>query len=133
MNSLPGTRRSFVQSRSVDLRRIGGEEPGDLHLQRVGVLELVDEDAVEPALRPQPHVGSIAQQIARPRQKIVERSLACVAALRGAGEREVAQVAEEIAEGCRALIHERRGHLVAQALLRMRLECRAAPARPLGS
>ena len=32
------------------LRRLGRQVPGDLRLQRVGVLELVDEDPVEPRL-----------------------------------------------------------------------------------
>ena len=51
---------------------VGGEQQQDLGLQRIGVLELVDEDAREARLEAAPHAGVVAHQIARAEQQIEE-------------------------------------------------------------
>ncbi len=58
-------------------RIVGGEEQEDLGLQRIGVLELVDEDALEAALEALAHPPVVAHQVARDEQQIekVERAV----------------------------------------------------------
>ena len=58
-------------------RIVGGEEQEDLGLQRIGVLELVDEDALEAALEALAHAPVVAHQVARDEQQIekIERAV----------------------------------------------------------
>ena len=53
MKRRPGTGTAVRQSVSVGIG--GGEQQQDLGLQRIRVLELVDEDAGETRLEPAPH------------------------------------------------------------------------------
>ena len=65
MNSLPGAGATLRQS--VSLGIVGRQQQQDLGLQRIGVLELVDEDPREARLEAAPHAGVVAHQIARAR------------------------------------------------------------------
>ena len=70
MNSLPGDGRDLAP---VALGRIvGGEQQQDLGLQRIGVLELVDEQMREPRLKRSRTARVLAEQIARAQQQIDE-------------------------------------------------------------
>ena len=60
------------------LVRRRGEEPDDLHLERVSVLEFVDEDTVEASLGATADLRVVAQEVTRPRQQVVEGGLAFV-------------------------------------------------------
>ena len=51
---------------------VGGKQQQDLGLQRIRVLEFVDEDALEARLKPEPHAGAVAHQIAREEEEIEE-------------------------------------------------------------
>ena len=51
---------------------VGGEQQQDLGLQRIGVLELVHEDPLEAGLEAAPHLGVVADEIARAEQQIEE-------------------------------------------------------------
>ena len=70
MKRRPGTgvtRRQSSCSGSAD-----GEQQQDLGLQRIGVLELVDEDVREARLEAAAHAGVAAHQVARLEQQIEE-------------------------------------------------------------
>ena len=68
MNSLPGTR---ARSEPVGLGGIVGcEQQQDFGLQRVGVLEFVDEDMGEALLQLGAHGGVVAHEVARGQQQI---------------------------------------------------------------
>ncbi len=58
-------------------RIVGGEQQQDLGLQRIGVLELVDEDALEAALEALAHAPVVAHQVACDEQQIekIERAV----------------------------------------------------------
>ena len=43
---------------------IAGEEPGDLHLERVGVLKLVDDDVPEATVKMLPHRRAVTERVA---------------------------------------------------------------------
>src|SRR5207244_2250049 len=83
----------------VGLRRRGGKEPGDLGLEGVGVLELVEEEALEAGLGAAADLGLVAEEVARPGEEIVEGGYAELLALLGVGEGEIAQVGEQAGEG----------------------------------
>ena len=51
---------------------VGGEQQQDLGLQRIGVLELVDEDVLEARLEAPADAGVVAHEIARAEQQIEE-------------------------------------------------------------
>ena len=51
---------------------VGGEQQQDLGLQRVGVLELVDEDVREALLEAAPHGSSLRDEVARLEQQVEE-------------------------------------------------------------
>ena len=73
-NSFPGARRMSRQSAGSGARRaVGAQIEGDLGLQRIGVLELVDEDALEAPLGRVSDRRLVAQQVARPRQQVLKR------------------------------------------------------------
>ena len=63
MNSAPGPQRAVV---------VAGEAEQQLGLQRIGVLELVDEDDAEALAELAAHIGVVADQIARLDQQIEE-------------------------------------------------------------
>ena len=69
MNSLPrvGT-TSARRVRGI----VGGEQQEQLGLQRIGILEFVDEEVREALLKRRAHGGVIANQIPRPQQQIEE-------------------------------------------------------------
>ncbi len=56
---------------------VGGKKQEDLRLQRIGVLKLVDEDALEAALKPLADPAVVAHQVARDEQEVekVERAV----------------------------------------------------------
>ncbi len=76
MKSLPGTGVTCSQSRLA--RIVRREQQQQLRLQRIGVLELVDEDAREALLEVPPHLAVVANQVARAEQQVeeVERAFA---------------------------------------------------------
>ena len=84
MNSLPAIGRT---SPVIGLGRIvGGEQQQDLRLDRIGVLELVDEDARELRLQVACARRVVRDQIARPGQQVGEveragRGLSCLVAV----------------------------------------------------
>ena len=109
-NSLPGTsacRASPAAAAGHPLVR--GEVEGDLGLQRVGVLKLVDEDALVARLGRVPHRRVVAQQVARPGEQVVERRRALGAARAHTVQHEVAQKPSSLASVAGG------GHQVAQA------------------
>ena len=70
---------------------VGREQQEDLRLERIGVLELVDEDPLEARLESAPHLRVVAHEVARAEQQIeeVERPasrLQLVVAVDGAAE-----------------------------------------------
>ena len=70
---------------------VGREQQQDLRLERIGVLELVDEDPLEARLESAPHLCVVAHEVARAEQQIeeVERaaaSLQLVVAVDGAAQ-----------------------------------------------
>ena len=74
MNSLPGTGRT---ARPVPLARVvRRQQQQQLGLQRIGVLELVHEDARAPRLQRRAHAVVVAHQIARAVQQVEEVELA---------------------------------------------------------
>ena len=80
------------------LARRGGDEHGQLHLNGIGVLELVEQQSSVAAVQPRSHrlaVHRVAQQGAGADQEIVELELARLAALPGGREREAAQLAAQ--------------------------------------
>src|SRR5207248_10934925 len=81
--------------------RVGGEVEGDLRLEGVGVLELVDEDPRPARLRPAADVGVVAEQVAGPRQEVVEGGDAALAALGGVFEDEIAKRLQQAVEDLR--------------------------------
>ena len=74
MKSLPGTGATSRQLRDGGVG--AREQQQDLGLERVGVLELVDEDVREAALKLGAHLGAVADEVARAQQEVeeVERS-----------------------------------------------------------
>ena len=118
MNSLPGT---GVMRAPVALGRIvGGQQQEDLGLQRIGVLEFVDEEMGEARLKRPPHARMRREQIARAQQQIdeVERAGAAL-------ERFVA--VDDIAQ----LVVQQRGEIaVGGALKRVELAASAIRRRP---
>ena len=52
--------------------RVAGEEEGNLRLDGIGVLELVDEDVGEAALEVAAAVGGVPEEVARPDEQVVE-------------------------------------------------------------
>ncbi len=70
---------------------------GDLGLQWVGVLELIDEHALVASLNRVANGGVVAEQVTRPREEVVEARGARRAALADTLEGEIAHVAEQ---GC---------------------------------
>ena len=81
----------------VPFRRIaGGEQQEDLRLQRIGVLELVDEDAGEPALEVGADRVAVAHEVARLDEEVDEVEAAGVALqLAEAGYRRLQLVPQE--------------------------------------
>ena len=74
MKSLPGTGRTFAPVRDGGI--VGGQEQQDLGLQRIGVLKLVDEQALEALLEAAAHLGIISNEVARLEKQIekIERA-----------------------------------------------------------
>ena len=70
MKSLPASGRTSRAFDTVSI--VGREQQQDLGLERIGVLELVDEDPLELALQVPADRGVVANQIARARQQIAE-------------------------------------------------------------
>ena len=72
---MPRTGLASRESRSDGV--VGREQQEQLGLQRVRVLELVDEQSGEPALEVFTNVGAVADQIARTQQQVeeVERAM----------------------------------------------------------
>ena len=70
MNNLPRVGTTSRQTRSAGI--FGREQQQQLGLQRVGILEFVDEQMREPLLKRGPHLVMIAHQIARADQQIEE-------------------------------------------------------------
>ena len=60
---------------------VAGQEEGDLRLDRIGVLELVDEDVGEAALEVAAAVYIVSQEVARPDEQVVELGPPLAAAL----------------------------------------------------
>ncbi len=58
---LPGNRASFTPVRRS--RIAGGQQQQDLGLQRIGVLELIDEDAFETLLKARAHLRVVPDEI----------------------------------------------------------------------
>ena len=79
-NSLPGTSGMSRQSVGSGVVGIGRQVEDDLGLERVGVLELVDEDPLIPLLGASAHLRVVAQQVARPGEQVLERGHAVCAA-----------------------------------------------------
>ena len=52
--------------------RVAGEEEGDLRLDRIGVLELVDEDVGEAALEVAAAADVVSQEVTGPDEEVVE-------------------------------------------------------------
>ena len=67
---LSGDGRTLRQS--VSLGIVGREEQQDFGLERIGVLELVDEEVREALLQLAPHAGVAANEIARLDQEVEE-------------------------------------------------------------
>ena len=83
----------------------GGDEDGQLDLDGVGVLELVDEEAPVAVVDGGPHgraVGGVAQHLAGHDQQVVELELARHPALGGGVEGELAQLDGQPPAGRRA-------------------------------
>ena len=70
----------------------------DLGLERISVLELVDEDARPALLGAGPDVGAVAKEVARSRKEVMEGGDAAAAALGRVGEDEAAQLLQEAVE-----------------------------------
>ncbi len=68
MKSFPGSGRAFLQSATPGSSAV--EEEQDLRLERIGILELVDEDMFEALLELVSHPGIVLQEIAGAHQKI---------------------------------------------------------------
>jgi hypothetical protein len=91
----------------ADLRIRRGQEQQDLGLQRVGVLELVDEEVAEALLEPRPHLRVVAHQIARPQQQVEEvEATAATLALLVVGEHGEQLLAQQRREVRLAARHE---------------------------
>ena len=67
---MPGTGATARQSVSRGI--VGREQQQDLGLQRIGILELVDEEMREALLQLPPHARVIANEITRLDEKIEE-------------------------------------------------------------
>ena len=80
MKSLPGTGVDVLPARLVRIAR--RQQQQQLRLQRIGVLELVHEDPLEPLLEVPPHRRVVAHEVARAQQQVeeVERALARLSA-----------------------------------------------------
>ena len=70
----PGRIRNRVQS-AIAIGRFAAQPPKDLGLQRIGILELIDEDMGEALAQRAPDIVMVAQQIARGEDQIVEVEL----------------------------------------------------------
>ncbi len=97
--SFPGLQANARASPAAGSRlRVLGEEEGDLHLQGVGVLELVHEDVVEAALEVAADGDGVGEDVAGAEEEVLEvdhRALA-LGLLVGLEE-----AAEAVAEGPR--------------------------------
>ena len=72
MNSAPGRTGRSNGSRPGRSRLVGGQPHQQLGLQRIGVLELVDQQVAEAALEVVADVRVVAHQVAGPDQKVEE-------------------------------------------------------------
>ena len=114
-NSLPGTSGRSAPVLGQRRLGLGGEVEGDLGLERVGVLELVDEDALVARLRAAAHGGMVAEQVARPDEQVLKDRLPLRLPRGHARQREVAQEREHGDEGggavglddVRTVLHDR--------------------------
>jgi hypothetical protein len=113
---------------------VGGDEHGQLDLDRVGVLELVDQQVPVALPQRRPDRGAVvgvAQHVAGEDQQVVELELACPAPLVGRLEREAPQVDRQARD-------RRDGHLAPQRagpvpdVLVALLEGGEVVARPVG-
>ena len=96
-------RVSPVRREGLPVPLVGCQIEGDLRLERIGVLELVHEDALEARLRAPSNVGMVAQQVARPGQQILEGGHTVGLTLAHPLEHEVAQDRQHPGEGCGAM------------------------------
>ncbi len=115
MNSLPWQR---ARATPVGFGRIGGgEQQQDFRLQRIGVLELVDEDVADAPLQLGAHGGVVAHQVAGDQQQVdeVEHAGALLGLFVVADDRPqlVAQKRREVGAGGVAKAHEPRLQRVA--------------------
>ena len=98
---------------------VRGQVERDLGLQRVRVLELVDEDALVARLSRVADGRIVAQQVARPRQQIVKRRRPGGAPLAHTAQDEVAQKAEQPGQRRRSMCFERPAHPIVHVLQRV--------------
>ena len=90
MNRLPGVRGTVCHGRpSIFCVGLRGKIKGDLRLQWVSVLELVDEDVRVQILKASAGGGVVAQQIPGPYQEVVKGGHAFGLALSSVPERKV--------------------------------------------
>src|ERR1051326_7949609 len=81
-----------------NLALVGRQVERDLRLERIGILKFVDKNAPEACLGGVADLGVVAQQVARPRQQIVEVSRPVRAALTRTFEYEIAHEAQQCRE-----------------------------------
>ena len=77
------------------------QQEGELELERVGVLELVEQDAAVPLVEGCPHGvadDGVGEQVAGDDQQVVEDQGPCMASLGGGLERGSHQIGEETSE-----------------------------------
>ena len=71
-NSAPGRKRASERIHGGSLAGFPAQEPDDLDLQRIGVLEFVHQDVTEAARQRLPDVLVSREQVARGVEKVVE-------------------------------------------------------------
>ena len=93
---LPGDNGStLLQSAPWSSSGVAGEQEGNLRLDGVGVLELVDEDVREAALEVAAAAGVVAEEIAGPDEQVVELGPPLAAAALGVVGDEAAHLLRE--------------------------------------
>ena len=77
---------------------VGGQEDGQLDLQRIGVLELVDQEVGESVVQRTANGGGVADEVAGGHEKVVEHEAPLSHALLGRSHREPPHGSEQMVE-----------------------------------